>query len=430
MKRTDVRNGTIIITAFCIVCTTLIFALRKSPEIIEATQAEAPYVCWSDTLTDRASDWRALEPMERDIQRFADKWNIRGLSLAVTRNDALVYAKGFGTADEDAATPMTSATLLRIASASKLVTAVAIMKLVEERRLGLDDKVFGPEGILNDTSFTAAAADRRIFDITVDHLLQHKGGFTLGAGDPMFNTADIIEAKRLDRAPTQDELVRIVLGRRLGFQPGSGRRYSNFGYMLLSKIIEKSTGQSYWDYVSESVLAPARAVRFKPGTTYLAERHPEETRYYGPDTVKVKEYNGSGRMVDRVYGGSDINGLTGAGGWVTTASDLARLVAAVDGRPGVKDIIPADAVALMTQMEEKEKQLRGWSESDGHGKLTRTGTLSSTHTLIQTFPDGECWVIITNTGVWTGHHFSHDLQRLVSALRAKYSADFPRRNLW
>jgi len=152
--------------------------------------------------------------------------------------------------------------IMRIASASKLVTAAAIMKLVEQGRMRLDSKVFGENGILNDTSFTSAIKDKRIENITIDHLLQHKGGFTLGAGDPMFNTADIMEVKRLKTPPDNNQLTKIVLGRRLGFNPGSGRRYSNFGYMLLSLAIEKTTGKSYWDYVSDEILRPAGAYRF------------------------------------------------------------------------------------------------------------------------------------------------------------------------
>ena len=122
----------------------------------------------------------------------------------------------------------------------------------------------------------------------------------------MFNTADIMEVKRLKTPPDNNQLTKIVLGRRLGFNPGSGRRYSNFGYMLLSLAIEKTTGKSYWDYVSDEILRPAGAYRFRPATNYYTQRHPDETKYYGPDTVKIKEYNGSGRKVDRVYGGSGI----------------------------------------------------------------------------------------------------------------------------
>ena len=416
--------------AFVVVAFVAISIFHRPLGVASTDDKGASGIYWSDTLTNESSDISQLRPMDNEIERFREKWEINGISLAVTRHDSLLYAKGYGWADREAGIKMGPKSIMRIASASKLVTAAAIMKLVEQGRMRLDSKVFGENGILNDTSFTSAIKDKRIENITIDHLLQHKGGFTLGAGDPMFNTADIMEVKRLKTPPDNNQLTKIVLGRRLGFNPGSGRRYSNFGYMLLSLAIEKTTGKSYWDYVSDEILLPAGAYRFRPATNYYTQRHPDETKYYGPDTVKIKEYNGSGRKVDRVYGGSNINGLLGAGGWLTSASDLARFVAAIDGAPGVKDILSPSSVMQMTFHEGEDKQTRGWTDSDGNGKWIRTGTLGSTHVLIIRFPEGDCWVMTTNSGVWTGHNFSRDMNRLVDRLRIKYGNAFPKRNLW
>ena len=415
---------------FTVVMFILLFTFRRVPEVAEPIKAKAGGIPWSDTLTNKASDIPALISMDNEIERFRNKWEIKGISLAITRHDSLLYAKGYGWADMENEKPMETSSIMRIASASKLITAVAIMHLIEQGKMSLDSKVFGDQGILNDTAFTNAMRDPRMPDITVDHLLQHKGGFTLGAGDPMFNTVDIMDVKHLKTPPSNPELVKIVLGRRLGFQPGSGRRYSNFGYMLLSLCIEKVTGKSYWDYVTEEILKPAGAHKFRPATNYYTQRHPYETRYYGPDTVKVREFNGSGRMVDRVYGGSNVNGLLGAGGWVTSASDLARVVASIDGDPRVKDILKPASVQAMVARDDEDKQTRGWSESDGKGKWSRTGTLGSTHALIVRFPQGDCWVMTTNSGVWTGHNFSRDMMRLIERLRQRYSGDLPRHNLW
>lgn len=434
MKRSDIRKGTFLIACFVIVSFVAIhltYNLRlRSAAGAGDDPGKGNDVVWSDTLTNHASEVEGLAPMDAEIRRFLQKWEIKGLSLAVTRHDSLLYAKGYGWADEQTGREMDASTIMRMASVSKLVTAVGIMKLVEQGKLTLDSKVFGPEGILNDTSFTAAMRDPRMTDITVDHLLRHKGGFTLGAGDPMFNTKDIMQVKKLTSPPTNEELTKIVLGRRLGFTPGAGRRYSNFGYMLLSLVIERVSGENYWDFVRENVLEPAGAYQFRPATNYYSERHDREARYYPPDDELVEEFNGSGRMVERVYGGSNVNGLLGAGGWVASAADLARLVASIDGEPGVENIINDESIALLTAYDEKDNMSRGWSEVTPNGKWTRTGTLSSTHALIQRFPEGDCWVVLTNSGVWTGHHFSHDLQRLVDRLRSRYSPSLPRRSLW
>lgn len=415
---------------FTIVAFIVITVVRLIPESGSPLREEEDRIVWSDTLDNASSDTEALHRMDREIERFKDKWEIKGISLAVTRHDSLLYAKGYGWADKEAAVKMSPKSIMRIASASKLVTGVAIMKLCEQGKLKLDSKVFGENGILNDTAYTNAMRDPRMKDITVDDLLQHKGGFTLGAGDPMFNTVDIMDVKHLTAPPTNEELIKIVLGRKLGFTPGSGRRYSNFGYMVLSLVIERVTHRNYWDFVMENILEPIGAYNFRPATNYYEQRHGDETKYYGPDTVKIREYNGSGRMVDRVYGGSNINGLLGAGGWVTSAADLARVVAAIDGDPGVKDILSTESIGKMTYRDDDDKQTRGWSESDGKGKWTRTGTLGSTHVLVTRFADGECWVMMTNSGVWTGHNFSRDMARLIDRLRSNYKESFPKRNLW
>lgn len=424
--------GIVFFTALA--CTVVIFSLafRKQRESFDKKiQVEvAVNSDWSDGLTNELSDAPGLEKMDREIERFIGRWNIKGLSLAVTRNDSLLYAKGYGMADVGEGRKMTPQSIMRLASASKLVTAIAIMRLAEDGKLALESKVFGPDGILNDTAYTAAIKDKRLFDITVDHLLQHKGGFGMGAGDPMFNTKDIIAARHLDGPPTNEALTEIVLGRKIAFTPGQGFRYSNFGYMLLSLVIERVTGREYWDYVTENVLHPAGCYRFRPASNYYNERDEDEVRYYGPDTVTVEEYNGSGRMVERVYGGSNINGLLGAGGWCASASDLARLVAATDKYPHVSNIISNESIDSLTAYAKDDKVSRGWSEIDENGKWRRTGTLSSTHTLVERFPNGECWVMITNSGVWTGHNFSREMTKLVSNLRVRYGSFFPRRDLW
>lgn len=434
MRRKDIKMGTIWTILFTIIVyagiMTVSFCQRSCHRQDKDEVAAGGEVRWSDTLTNKSSDWNDLFRMDREIERFMQKWEIKGMSFAVTRDDKLLYAKGYGYTDKETGREMGPSDIMRIASASKLVTAIAVMKLVEEGKLTLDTKIFGPDGILNDTIYTNAMCDKRMLDITVDHLLRHTAGFGRGAGDPMFTTAEIIKAKRLDRAPTREELVQIVLGRRIPFGPGDGRIYSNFGYMLLSMAMEKVAGESYWDYVTKNVLEPSGCYSFRPATNYYAERYPNESKYYAPDDELVEEFNGSGNMVDRVYGGHDVHGLLGAGGWCTSAADFARLVASADGNEHLKDIINPASVATLTAYSPDEKLARGWSECDEKGRWTRTGTLSSTHTLVERFPNGECWVLITNTGVWTGFHFTRDMQRLVENLRQRYSALMPERDLF
>ena len=385
---------------------------------------------WHDTLSNKASTFAALEPMDRKISRFMDKWDLRGMSVAVTRHDSLIFAKGYGWSNAEFGIPLEANMVMRIASSSKLITAVAVMKLCEEGRLSLDSKVFGEKGVLNDTIYSNVIGDERLYDLTVDHLLVHKGGFSGRAGDPMFNIKDIMTSNGLSEAPRGSELARAVLRRRLAAAPGEMRRYSNFGYMLLSLVVEKVVGKDYWDYVASDLLGDVCTGGFYPATNYLSERYDCESQYYAPDTVLVEEYNGSGKMVPRVYGGTDVYGLMGAGGWLASAPAIARLVAVIDGDSRVPDILSASSIAKMTEYDEECPACRGWSHIEKDGSWLRTGTLYSAHSFVKHFPDGECWVITTNTGVWIGHNFVRQFVQLVDMLRADYGAVMPKQNLW
>ena len=385
---------------------------------------------WHDTLSNKASTFAALEPMDRKISRFMDKWDLRGMSVAVTRHDSLIFAKGYGWSNAEFGIPLEANMVMRIASSSKLITAVAVMKLCEEGRLSLDSKVFGEKGVLNDTIYSNVIGDERLYDLTVDHLLVHKGGFSGRAGDPMFNIKDIMTSNGLSEAPRGSELARAVLRRRLAAAPGEMRRYSNFGYMLLSLVVEKVVGKDYWDYVASDLLGDVCTGGFYPATNYLSERYDCESQYYAPDTVLVEEYNGSGKMVPRVYGGTDVYGLMGAGGWLASAPAIARLVAVIDGDSRVPDILSASSIAKMTEYDEESPACRGWSHIEKDGSWLRTGTLYSAHSFVKHFPDGECWVITTNTGVWIGHNFVRQFVQLVDMLRADYGAVMPKQNLW
>lgn len=431
MKRKNIKDTTIFIIGFSILFFAGIFIFMPKRMLESEIGEEENYATgWIDSLKNKDSDCAELNGMERDIRNFMSKWDIKGLSIAISRNDSLLYAKGLGWADREKEIPMEVNNIMRIASASKLITAAAIMKLAEEGKLSLESKVLGPGGILNRKDFNEVISDGRMENITVENLLRHQGGFTLGAGDPMFNTAELKKAKKLDHAPSNDELVRIVLQRRLGFEPGNGRKYSNFGYMLLSLVIEKVTGESYWDYVQKNILNPAGVYGFRPGTNYYDERHPDEVRYYSPDAELVEDINDASKMVDRCYGGANIHNLLGAGGWCASAADLCRFVASIDGDPNLQDILSKKSVERMTAYQEKEKLSLGWSDSDEKGVWSRSGTLSSAHALIMHFPDGECWVITMNTGVWTGFRFTRSLERLVETLRTRYSNLLPSRNLF
>lgn len=385
----------------------------------------------NDTLTNSMSDSPQLEDMENKIKRYLLRWEINGAQIAVTRNDSLLYVKGFGWADMEKKQEMQPSNIMRLASVSKLLTAVGVMRLAEAGTLKLSDHVFGPKGILNDTAFTNAIKDQRYLDITVEQLLRHKAGFTTGAGDPMFSTSYIMMQNRLTTPPDNNTLMKILLKRRLGFTPGTAKRYSNVGYTLLSMIIEKKTRMSYEDYMRRFVFEPAGCYDFHIAGSYEKDRRRNEVKYYmHKGSEPVYEYNNSGRMVEKCYGENDIPNLKGAGAWCASAAELSRLVASIDLLPGVKDILSKKSVEFMTREMPDHDFSIGWNFCPKGRPWIRTGSLSGTSALVLRYPDGECWILITNTSTWKGHGFSNDTMRLFERLRQENRDKFPKRNLF
>lgn len=385
----------------------------------------------NDTLTNAMSSQPELHAMDSIMQRYLKRWEIHGAQLAISRHDSLLYARGFGYADKDRKIPMEPSYIMRMASVSKLVTATGIMKLRDMGKIRLSDKVFGPKGILNDTFYVNSIRDKRYFDITVEQLLRHKAGFTNYAGDAIFSTRYIMQQNRLTTPPDHRTLLRIVLRRHLGYTPGTAQRYCNIGYTLLSLIIEKRTGMSYNNFMQRYVLNPAGCYDFHIAGNYLKDRRPNETVYYmHSSSVPVPEFNNSGRMVVRCYGENDITTALGAGAWLASAAELCRLVASIDGDRIVPDVISPQAVKLMTQEMPDHQFSLGWNFTPRNRPWIRTGSLVGTSALVLRYPDGECWVFITNTSTWKGHKFSQDTMALFEKLRKRFGSKMPKRNMF
>ena len=172
-------------------------------------------------LTNSMSSGREFAGMEKTINSFMHRWEIAGASIAVAKDGRLVYAKGFGFADKANNIKTEPYNKFRIASISKLVTAIAIMKLQEEGKLSVNDRVFGPDGILNDP-FYSEPKDKRVYGITVAHLLSHEGGWTTRWGDQMFMPFVVAEEMGVRPPVDTKTIVRFALNKSLHFTPGTG----------------------------------------------------------------------------------------------------------------------------------------------------------------------------------------------------------------
>lgn len=162
-----------------------------------------------------------------------------GFSIAVVRHGETVLAKGYGYADLAERVPASANTVYRLASITKQFTAAAILHLAEEGKLSLDDRI-------SDYLPDYPDPGRRI---TIRDLLSHTSGLSDVAVVPILEEAGGV-------GYTRDQIIDLVASQPLDFEPGTGHSYSNVGYMLAGAVIERVTGTTYEDYLTDEVLGP------------------------------------------------------------------------------------------------------------------------------------------------------------------------------
>lgn len=185
--------------------------------------------------------------------------HIPGLSVAVVRDGRIARARGYGLADVELNSPATEDTVFEIGSISKQFTGVAIMMLVEEGKVGLDDKI---------TSYLAGVPEAWS-TVTVRQLLTHSSGIQeyLSVPGLFSDTAR--------PGISHDDIAKMFFERLpLEFRPGETWAYSNSGYLLLGNIVEKASGKSYWEFLDERIFKPLamNATRSSEPTAIIPNR--------------------------------------------------------------------------------------------------------------------------------------------------------------
>jgi CubicO group peptidase (beta-lactamase class C family) len=291
----------------------LSFSCSKSgggPDPVPATQADIALV-------------------DSKVAAFMSLYNIPGASLAVSKNGKLVYVKGYGKANTTTNELVTPAHRFRLASVSKTFTGAAILKLVQDGRLSLDAKVFGTGGVLaND--FGTAPYNSNLLNITVRHLLQNVSG-SWGAS----TGGDVIDQ---NPAYTYKQLLDWIINTRPNPNaPGTIYDYSNVNFCIAGRIIEKISGKSYVNFIKEDIMSPIGATQTDMAGKTAAEKKTNEVSYYG-----------QGQDVNFVYNIA-FPRRDADGGLIATATDLLKLVNAIDGFSTRPDLLtPASITALTT----------------------------------------------------------------------------------
>lgn len=366
-------------------------------------------VCQAQPATNARGPVEALRQANAAYGRLMDrllaKYDVPGGAVAVARKGQLVFQQGYGKADLASGAPVTPDTLFRIASISKPITAVAVLRLIEDGRLGLDDPVFDR---LADLLPPGGPTDARVRDITVRQLLWHAGGWDRDAApgyDPMFDALAISSGLGIPSPPSPSDIIRQTLARPLDFAPGERHAYSNFGYCILGRLIEAVTGLGYEEAVRREVLEPMGIRSMRIGASLHSG--PDEATYYGCAGEGLAEsvFPGTPGQVPWEYGGFCLESMDAHGGWLATAADLVRFACCVEGTGTWRPLRP-ETVALMTQ----GPSLAQWQGSDywyGMGWLVRpvggeanwwhNGSLPGTYTLLVRTYHHRAWAALFNS---------------------------------
>jgi CubicO group peptidase (beta-lactamase class C family) len=307
--------------------------------------------------------------------QLMDQYHAPGLSVAIARHGQLVYQQGFGLADKESGEQVTPASRFRIASLSKPITSVAIFTLIEQGRLGLEDLVFGASGILK-FDYGQIFPDR-VARITVHHLLTHTcGGWENDGDDPMFQRPEL----------DHQELIAWTLQTHpLKNEPGTHYAYSNFGFCLLGRVIEKVSGQPYAEFVKHHVLAKCGVTSMQLAGNTLAERAAGEVVYYGQAGSGTNPYD------------MQVTRMDSHGGWIATPGDLVQFLMHTDGFPTTPNILRADTLKTMTTASTANPNYAcGWCVNR-FSNWWHSGSLPGTLTIMVRTGSGLCWAALTNT---------------------------------
>ncbi len=299
-----------------------------------------------------------------------------GAGFAVGDGGRIIEATGFGYADIAARTPVGPETMFALASCSKPITAMAIMKLVDDGKITLETRAFAFLDLPN-------LADPRSAGITIENLLNHSSGLP---HDVLANTDDPMNT------------ARAAAQARLAFAPGMQQAYSNAGFNVLGAIVEKASGQRYMDFVEATVFRPAGVTRF--GALESASVIPGQAVRYAK--------NGRPVVNKRSEGG------TPAGGWILSPSDMVRILMAYDAgkivSPASRAAMLAPPVAPLRPRANGSAFGLGWdvvlrAGGDPNAVLYgKNGGIQGSSTWIEHRPDGVDFAAFYNGGNGSGAH--------------------------
>ena len=309
-----------------------------------AARAETVPIAASGETT---SATKSLDDFVTGVMRTYD---LPSGALAVAKDGRLVYARAFGARDLAGKVAATPNDRFRIASSSKPFTAVAIMQLIEAGKLHLDDRAF--EILSTFAPPNGTHMDQRLRTITVANLLEHSAGFDSTKTDPQFDALrTAADALGRPRPATHDDIIEYMMGQPLAFDPGTKYLYSNLGYNILGRVVERITGVPYEASLKATVLAPAGITRMAIGKSKRKDIFPDEVEAWDPPTFTsmYSVFEDQDEIVPYSYGGFSMETIDAHGGWVASVVDLTRFLNAVGGTTGKQLLAPATVTQMLAK---------------------------------------------------------------------------------
>lgn len=358
------------------------------------------FLLLATTLTQAAAATTTSDAIDSAARSAQSRFGIPGMSVAVMVGDRLVYAKGFGLADVASRMPAGPQTVYPLGSISKQFTAAAVLKLAGEGRLALADPVadhvpeYWPHG-------NAA---------TLEHLLRHTAGVREFFSVPA--AARLID----DPRGTIDDVMAIVAREPLVFPTGSRWSYSNSGYHLAARAIEKATGLPYERYLDAAFFGPLD----------LRSLH-----HCKSAPVPPNEATGYGRRGGKtvVAPWENMNTARGDGGLCGNAVDLARWT---------RLLARGDAIspAAVEQMTAPTATANGWTAPygmglgvlplDGRPRISHGGLIGGFSAAAAYYPRDDLSIaVLTNLAFVPAEAIERDIARAVLGLPAPRLQDLP-----
>ena len=301
-------------------------------------------------------------------------------NVLISQDNNIIYEKSFGYANIENHKKNTKNSIFSIASVTKPLTAVGIMKLVEDGRLTLETPIntFFPNFIPDFSK-----------DITIRHLLNHSSGMQANIGRIDDEGNGLMPE---EYAITLDELLEKFKDSKLKFEPGKGYEYNNFGYSLLAYIIEKVSKKSYADYMEEAVFKPANMKN-----TAVDSYKSSSERAFPHSGLGMNEFK---KLNYTVYS----SWIIGAGNINSTTGDLYNFMKALENGTLLKPA-SVDKLYSYTQLRgvNDSKYGLGWriEHKGGEEWINHTGLLPGSSSLIGSLKQSNIKIIILSNATAT-----------------------------